>query len=384
MGTSRMFGPRRLEESWHNRLFKLNWFIIACLLLIAGTGVAMLYSVAGGELRPWAYAHIVRFVPAFILMLILAITDIRIWMALAYPAYFIGIAMLIAVDIIGTKGMGGQRWLNLGFMQVQPSELMKIAVVMAVSRYFHGRDYYRSKSLRSLAIPLMMLVLPMIIVMRQPDLGTSLMIFVGGLSIIFLAGARLWLFIVGFIGALAAIPISFNFLHAYQQNRLLTFLNPERDPLGAGYQSMQSMIALGNGGLTGKGFLQGTQSHLNFLPEMKTDFIFTVLVEEFGLLGGMALILLYTIVLLYGLLVGLGCRNQFGRLLAAGLSITLFLYVFINIGMVMGLLPVVGVPLPMVSYGGSAMLTMMIAYGLILSAATNRQLTLSPKGSGLG
>ena len=384
MGMSRMFGPRRLESSWVQRFFNLNWFIIACLLLIAGTGVAMLYSVAGGELRPWAFAHITRFIPAFILMLILAITDIRIWMALAYPAYIIGIIMLIAVDVIGTSGMGGQRWLDLGFMRVQPSELMKIAVVMAIARYFHSRDYYRSQHLRSLFIPILMLLLPMVIVMRQPDLGTSLMIFAGGLSIIFLAGARLWLFAVGLIGAIAAIPVGWNFLHGYQQSRVLTFLNPERDPLGAGYQSMQSMIALGNGGLTGKGFLQGTQSHLNFLPEMKTDFIFTVLVEEFGLLGGVGLILLYTIVLLYGLLVGLGCRNQFGRLLAAGLSITLFLYVFINIGMVMGLLPVVGVPLPMVSYGGSAMLTMMIAYGLILSAATNRQLTLAPTGSGLG
>ena len=384
MGTSRMFGPRRLEGSWFARLANLNWFIIVCLLLIAGTGVAMLYSVAGGEFRPWAYAHVTRFVPAFILMLVLAISDIRIWMALAYPSYVIGIALLVAVDIIGTKGMGGQRWLDLGVIRIQPSELMKIATVMAIARYFHARDFYRSRMLKSLVVPMFLLVLPMIIVMRQPDLGTSLMIFVGGVAIIFLAGARLWIFIVGFIAALAAIPIGWNFLHGYQQSRVLTFLNPEDDPLGAGYQSMQSMIALGNGGLTGKGFLQGTQSHLNFLPEMKTDFIFTVLVEEFGLLGGLLLILLYTIVLLYGLLVGLGCRNQFGRLLAAGLSINLFLYVFINIGMVMGLLPVVGVPLPMVSYGGSAMLTMMIAYGLILSAATNRQLTLSPKGSGLG
>lgn len=384
MGMSRMFGPRRLETSWLSRLVSLNWFIIACLMLIAGTGVAMLYSVAGGEFKPWAYAHVIRFIPAFILMLILAITDIRIWMALAYPAYVIGLALLIAVDVIGISGMGGQRWLDLGLLRVQPSELMKIAVVMAIARYFHSRDYYRSRALKSLLIPVILLMVPMVIVMRQPDLGTALMIFAGGISIIFLAGARTWIFVVGFIGALASIPIGWSFLRGYQQSRVLIFLDPEKDPLGAGYQSTQSMIALGNGGLTGKGFLQGTQSHLNFLPEMKTDFIFTVLVEEFGLMGGMALILLYTIVLLYGLLVGLGCRNQFGRLLAAGLSITLFLYVLINIGMVMGLLPVVGVPLPMVSYGGSAMLTMMIAYGLILSAATNRQLTLAPTGSGLG
>lgn len=384
MGMSRMFGPRRLETSWVSRLVNLNWFIIFCLILIASTGVAMLYSVAGGEFQPWAYAHVVRFIPAFILMLILAITDIRIWMALAYPAYILGLALLIAVDVIGTSGMGGQRWLDLGLLRVQPSELMKIAVVMAIARYFHSRDYYRSRHLKSLIIPVILLMLPMVIVMRQPDLGTALMIFAGGISLIFLAGARMWIFVVGFIGALASIPIGWSLLHGYQQSRVLIFLDPEKDPLGAGYQSTQSMIALGNGGLTGKGFLQGTQSHLNFLPEMKTDFIFTVLVEEFGLIGGLALILLYTIVLLYGLLVGLGCRNQFGRLLAAGLSITLFLYVLINIGMVMGLLPVVGVPLPMVSYGGSAMLTMMIAYGLILSAATNRQLTLSPTGSGLG
>jgi len=210
------------------------------------------------------------------------------------------------------------------------------------------------------------------------------MIVVRGVGVIFLAGAPMWLFISSMVLSIIAIPFALTMLKDYQLSRITTFLNPENDPLGAGYQYIQSQIALGNGGLTGKGFLQGTQSHLNFLPEMKTDFIFTVLVEEFGLLGGLGLLLLYMIVLIYGLLVGLSCRNQFGRLLSAGLSITLFLYVVINIGMVMGLLPVVGVPLPMVSYGGSAMLTMMISFGLILSVSTNRHVTLAPGGSGLG
>jgi len=383
MATARMFGPRRVDKNPIQRLLSLNWGMVLINCMIACIGFAMLYSVAGGDWDPWASRQAMRFAGALILMLVIAVIDIRYWMAFAYPAWAIGIGLLLAVEVIGATGMGGQRWLDIGFMRLQPSELMKIAVVMALARYFHGRNYDQSRSLRSLFVPAMLMLIPVALVYRQPDLGTALMIVMGGMAILFLAGLPAWLFIAAGVAVSAAVPIVWQFMRDYQKDRVLTFLNPEADPLGAGYQITQSKIALGSGGMTGKGFLEGTQSQLNFLPEMKTDFIFTVLAEEFGLIGASITLVLYGILLGYGLLMGLGCRSQFGRLMAGGLSITLFLYVMINVAMVMGLMPVVGVPLPMISYGGSAMLTWMIAYGLILSVAIHRHVTLAPKGSGL-
>ena len=385
MGTARMFGPRRVEKNIFQRLADINWGIVLLNVMIAGAGFAMLYSVAGGSWDPWATTQAKRFVGAFVIMIVIATVDIRYWMAFSYPAWFIGLLLLLAVEVMGAVGMGGQRWLDIGFMRIQPSELMKIAVVMALARYFHGRNYDQSRNLRSLFIPAVLIMVPTALVVIQPDLGTGLMIVAGGAAILFLAGLPAWLFIAAALVVAAAIPVGWQFfLRDYQKDRVLTFLNPENDPLGAGYQITQSKIALGSGGLTGKGFLEGTQSQLNFLPEMKTDFIFTVLAEEFGLIGAVIVLALYTIVLAYGMLIGIGCRSQFGRLLASGLSMSLFLYVLINVAMVMGLMPVVGVPLPMISYGGSAMLTWMIAYGLILSVAIHRHVSLAPKGSGLG
>lgn len=383
MGTSRMFGPRRVEKSVIQRFASLNWGIVLATTLIAAVGFAMLFSVADGQWDPWASRHMMRYGIALLLMLTIAIVDIRYWMALAYPAWFAGITLLFAVEFIGDTGMGGQRWLDIGFMRLQPSELMKIAVVMAIARYYHGRTQLQSRSLKSLLVPGLLLMIPFALVYRQPDLGTAIMIIAGGAATLFLAGVPAWMFVTAAVGV---VPLAFAiwpFLNTYQQNRVLTFFNPESDPLGAGYQITQSKIALGSGGMTGKGFLEGTQSHLNFLPEMKTDFIFTVLVEEFGLIGATIVLGLYGIVLSYGLLIGIGCRNQFGRLLASGLAIALFLYVMINVGMVMGLLPVVGVPLPLISWGGSSMLTWMIAYGLILSVSVHRHVTIAPRGSGI-
>ncbi|MCJ9427461.1 rod shape-determining protein RodA [Kordiimonas marina] len=383
MRSAHMFAPRRVNKNVFQRLIGLNWLIVLMNIMIACAGFAMLYSVAGGDWHPWAQTQAIRFAGALALMLVIAVVDIRYWMAFAYPAWGIGVILLLAVDVIGAVGMGGQRWLDIGFMRIQPSELMKIAVVMALARYFHGRNYHQSRSLKSLIIPAVLILVPVILVVKQPDLGTGVMIVAGGAAVMFLAGLPAWLFVAAFIGIAAAVPVGLHYMHDYQRNRITTFLHPESDPQGAGYQITQSKIALGSGGMTGKGFLEGTQSQLNFLPEMKTDFIFTVLAEEFGLMGAFAVLGLYGIVLTYGLLMGIGCRSQFGRLLSAGLSISLFLYVFINVAMVMGLMPVVGVPLPMISYGGSAMLTWMIAYGLILSVAVHRDVTLAPKGSGL-
>jgi len=383
MGNTRMFGPRKVEKGLFQRLRSLNWLIIAITMFIAATGTAMLYSVAGGEFEPWASRHIMRFGFALVIMLIIAVTDIRYWMAFAYPAWIAGMILLILVEFVGDVGMGGQRWLDIGFMRIQPSELMKIAVVMALARYYHARTFVQSRRLPALFLPLLLIIVPAALVIRQPDFGTGLTIIAGGIIIMFLAGLPGWLFAAGGVAVAAAVPVVWQTMKDYQKDRVLTFLNPEADPLGAGYQITQSKIALGSGGMTGKGFLEGTQSHLNFLPEMKTDFIFTVLVEEFGLIGALTVLLLYGSVLMYGLLIGIGCRNQFGRLMASGLAMTLFFYILINIGMVMGLMPVVGVPLPLISYGGSAMLTWAIAYGLILSVATHRHVTLAPKGSGL-
>lgn len=383
MSARRMFGPRKLDKNPLQRLLELNWFMILLTCAVAGVGFLMLYSVAGGSWSPWASRQMIRFGIALVMMIIIAVTDLRVWMALAYPAWLAGIFMLIAVKFIGHTGMGGQRWLDLGVMRVQPSELMKIAVIMALARYFHGREFYQSKRLSSLIIPGILVAPALYLVYSQPDLGTSLMIAAGGASVLLLAGLPIWLFIAAGVTGVAAIPIIWRFLKDYQKDRVMIFLNPESDPLGAGYQITQSKIALGSGGWTGKGFLEGTQSQLAFLPEMKTDFIFTVLAEEFGLLGALLLLFMYMVLIAYALLVAFGCVNQFGRLMAAGLSVTLFLYVLINVGMVMGLMPVVGVPLPLVSYGGSAMLTWMVSYGLILSVALNRSVIIAPKGSGL-
>jgi len=379
MARSLLFAPRGMDLSTSQRFGKINWLIVLVICSIAGIGLGMLYSVAGGSWDPWAKSQAIRFGLALLLMLGIAMFDLRWWMTLAYPAFIISILLLGAVEFVGVLGKGGQRWLDLGFMRLQPSELVKVASVLALARYFHGLKPETYRQYRNLIIPIMIIAIPAALVLRQPDLGTAALLLTGGLVVIFLAGTRAWLFWAGGISTIVSIPFLLNSLRDYQRDRILTFLNPESDPLGAGYQIIQSKIALGSGGLFGKGFMQGTQSHLNFLPEMKTDFIFTVLAEEFGLVGGLVLIGLYVILLLYALYVSLTCRSQFGRLLAGGLGFTIFLYVFINIGMVMGLLPVVGVPLPLVSWGGSSMLTIMIALGLILSVATHRDMNLPRK-----
>jgi rod shape determining protein RodA len=379
MGTNLMFGQRRESRTFLQKFAELNWAMVIITVIIASIGFAMLYSVAGGTFEPWASRQMIRFAAALAVMIAIAMTDVRVWSALAYPIYVAAFLLLLAVDFVGVTGMGGQRWLDLGFMRLQPSELMKVALVLALAKYFHSLSMRQTRRVTRLVMPLLLIGLPAVLVVRQPDLGTTMMLIMGGIAVLFLAGARIWIFIVGFFGSIAAIPIAWRFLKEYQKDRVLTFLNPESDPLGAGYQIMQSKIALGSGGVFGKGFLQGTQSHLNFLPEMKTDFIFTVLAEEFGLVGGLFLLFLYIALLTYGALVSFGSRSVFGRLLAMGLVTTIFLYVFINIAMVMGLVPVVGVPLPLVSYGGSAMLTIMVAYGLILSVALHRDVSMPRK-----
>ncbi len=354
------------------KLYKLNIWLIFLLCCLACVGFASLYSAASGSVDPWASRQFIRFCIGLTGMIIVALIDIKWWYKLTWPLYILGMLMLIFVEFKGRIGMGAQRWINLGFMQIQPSELMKIVVIMALARHFHGASHEQARRLTFLIIPALIIIMPVGLVLMQPDLGTSLMIIMAGAAVVFIAGAPIWLFVSAGVLAAVSIPIAWQFLHDYQKQRVLTFINPENDPLGAGYHIIQSKIAIGSGGIQGKGFLQGTQSHLNFLPEKQTDFIFTLWVEEWGLFGGLGLLALLLLIFITCLSTALRCRHNFGRYLALGVCINFSLYVFINISMVMGLIPVVGAPLPLVSYGGTSMLAALIGFGLLMSCGIHR------------
>lgn len=355
-----------------DKLLSVRWSFIFLLTLVASVGFLSLYSAAGGSLHPWAGKQMIRFAMGLGILLAAAVIDIRLWMRLAYPLFGLGVLLLLWVDIRGHIGMGAQRWINLGFMQLQPSELMKILTVLALARFFSSATSDEVKNPLFLLLPVGIIALPVALVMLQPDLGTAMMICLVSVAMFFLAGVSYWLFLAGGVAAIASLPVAWSLMHDYQKRRVLTFLDPESDPLGSGYHITQSKIALGSGGITGKGFLQGTQSHLNFLPEKQTDFIFTLFTEEWGLIGGLALMGLFALVIAYGAVMAFQSQNQFGRLLSMGIIVNFSLYVFINSGMVMGLLPVVGVPLPMVSYGGTAMVSLMFGFGLFMSAYIHR------------
>lgn len=360
-------------------LFSLKYLFLICMVVAIGIGI--LYSAGNGNWDPWASKQFVRFLMSLGVLLFIAMTNLRFWMKYAYVIYGIGLVMLVGVELVGTVGMGAQRWLDLGVIQLQPSEVMKIALVLALARYFHGASLDEVRSIRFIIPPLLMMAFPVALILTQPDLGTALMLVFCSMAIFFLVGVQLWKFVVLLLGAGAAIPILWTFLHDYQKKRVLTFLDPESDPLGAGYHIMQSKITLGSGGVFGKGFMEGTQSRLNFLPEKQTDFIFTVLSEEFGLIGSLCLFGLYMLIIIYGFIIAMRCNNFFGKLLGMGLTINFALYVFINMGMVMGLMPVVGVPLPLVSYGGTAMLTLFFGFGLIQCVNINREMVIGRRGS---
>jgi rod shape determining protein RodA len=379
---SRLSFERNPEIALAEKIGQINWGLVFVITLIAGIGCAMLYSAAEGSIDPWASRQAVRFGIGLLVMFAVAMIDVRIWFRYAYVFYFGALLLLGAVEFVGTAGMGAQRWIDLGVIQLQPSEVMKVALVLALARYFHGQGEEELARPMALLVPVGLVMAPAGLVLKQPDLGTAMMLAMAAAAVFFIAGARLWMFAVGFVAAASAVPIAWQFLRDYQRQRVLTFLNPESDPLGSGYHILQSKIALGSGGLTGRGFLAGTQSHLSFLPEKQTDFIFTMLAEEFGMLGGLVLLGLFFLLFVYGFAIALRARNQFGRLLAAGLTANLFLYVFINIAMVMGLIPVVGVPLPLISYGGTAMLAVMLAFGLIMSVWVHRDIRIPRRGLG--
>ena len=350
------------------RILRIPWGLAALIVATCSIGFVVLYSAAGGSLDPWASRQMYRFAAGFVLMLLVALTDIRMWFRVAYPAYAIGLVLLILVHVMGTTGMGATRWLEIGPLQLQPSELMKLAVVLVLARYFHGLNPEKIGNPLYLIWPVILLLVPATLILKQPKLGTTLLMLLTAAAMFFCAGVRIWKFVGIGLAAAGALPLAWSFLRDYQKQRVMTFLDPESDPLGAGYHIIQSKIALGSGGLWGKGFLNGTQGHLQFLPERQTDFIFSMLSEEFGLVGGLVLIGLYTAILFYGLGIALRARSQFARLTAIGISTAFFANAFVNLAMVMGLLPVVGEPLPFLSYGGTAMITLLIGFGLVMNA----------------
>jgi len=332
--------------------------------------MATLYSVAGGGWTPWALKHGIRYGVSLVLLLMVGLVSIKYWLKLSYPIYFLALIALAAVPFIGSINQGAQRWIEIGGFQFQPSELMKLALVMGLARYYHGLRAEQVSHILYLIPPLIMIAAPVGLVFIQPDLGTSILLATTGVAIIFVAGLSWRIGMLGAFGAVLAAygAYRFDILKPYQLERILTFLNPDRDPLGQGYHLLQSKTALGSGGLSGKGYMQGTQSQLDFLPEMHTDFIFTIFGEEFGFVGALFLLLVYLSIILTGVGIALKAKSHYARLVSVGVCVTFALYVLINTGMVMGLAPVVGVPLPLVSYGGTVMITIMVGFGLVMSA----------------
>ena len=324
----------RPELTLWRKLLSLNWLFVLLVVAVAGIGFAMLYSAANGRLDPWASRQMARFAAGLAVMAGVAMVDVRHWLRGAYVFYGCVLAALAAVEVVGLEGMGARRWIDLGFFAVQPSELMKIALVLALARYFHGVRAENAGRIRHLVVPLPLVIAPAVLILRQPDLGTAAMVVAIAAAMFFLGGVRLRVFAAVGVAALASVPVIWRFLHDYQRQRVLSFLDPESDPLGAGYHIIQSKIALGSGGVFGRGFLQGTQSHLSFLPERQTDFIFTMYAEEFGLIGALVLLGLYFLMLAYGVAIALRAKSQFARLLAMGVMTTFFLYVFVNVAMV--------------------------------------------------
>lgn len=350
------------------RIKNLNIWALFLIALITSIGIVMLYSAANGNMYPWATKQIIRFGAGLIVLLFAAVVDIRTWYTVAYPFYIISFILLVGVEIMGFIGMGARRWLDLYIFALQPSELMKIGLILALARYFHDCSATQILKTRHVIIPITLTLLPALLMMRQPDLGTAMLLIFASVVIFFLAGVPLWKFFAVGLSACLSMPIMWHFLHDYQKNRILVFFNPELDLTHAGYHLMQSKIALGSGGFWGKGYMQGSQSHLNFLPEKQTDFIFTMFCEEFGMIGAIVLLILYFLLIGYCFSVALKSRSSFARLMVLALTSLFFFYAFINIAMVMGLAPVVGIPLPLVSYGGTSMLTVLFSFGLIFSA----------------
>lgn len=362
-----------ITKTLFDKFFELNWVLISLVVVMSCMGFALLYSAAEGSFDPWAWKQILRFCVFFPVMLLIALIPLRFWFRYSYVIYFAALILLCFVEFFGTTAMGAKRWISLFGFTLQPSEIMKICVIFALARYFHVISMQDVENPVYLLLPLLIVIVPFFLVLRQPDLGTSFILLMVGGALFFAAGVKIWKFVLVIVLGTLSVPFLWNFLHDYQKERVIGFLNPESDPLGNGYNILQSKIAIGSGGFLGKGFLEGTQSQLSFLPEKQTDFIFTMLAEEFGFLGGMLLITLYAFLLFTGGLIALSSKTHYGKLMAIGIVSVLFLHIFINVAMVMGLIPVVGAPLPFLSYGGTIMITVLIACGLLLNVQLHKE-----------
>jgi rod shape determining protein RodA len=358
------------------KLEQLNWLLISLIITLAFIGFFMLFSAAGGSFRPWLIRQLAFFCIFFPLMIFIAVTDIKMWYKASYFFYIIALGMVIMVNVmdqISHNAMGATRWFRIGSLKIQPSELMKVCTVFALSRYFYSIEAENIGRIKFIIPPLLMIFIPVVFIFLQPDLGTATILAMVGVVVLFIAGVKMWKFASVGIAMLIAIPFVWNFfLHDYQKKRIFTFLDPTHDPLGSGYNIIQSKIAIGSGGLFGKGYLNGTQGQLDFLPEKQTDFIFTMLSEELGFLGGVFTISIYAAIIAICIIIATKTKHQFGRLFVIGIVSIFFIHMFINIGMVMGLLPVVGAPLPFISYGGTIMGSMMIGFGMVLNIDLNK------------
>jgi len=370
-----MFQHDRLNNqiTLFQKIKNLDYILLISVILISIISVFVMYSTDGGEILFHTKNHFIKLAVFFPLMIFVAFFNIKLWHNFSYIIYFVVILLLIYVSFFGIKSSGSQRWMNVYFFVLQPSELMKIAIIMCLAKYYHRLKIENVNSFTSITIVLSIILIPTIFVISQPDLGTSILIALSGLIILWLGGVKIKYFIYSFIAFLISLPFIISFLKPYQKLRILTFLDPDRDPLGAGYQIIQSKIAIGSGGLDGKGFLKGTQSYLDFLPEKHTDFIFTLFSEEFGFIGSVGLLILYSIIIFRIIRIGSISRSNFARLFCFGYAFAIFIYIVVNLSMVLGLLPIVGSPLPIMSYGGSSMLATMIGFGIVLSAKINHK-----------
>ena len=370
-----MFQHTRLnsEQNFFQKVKNLDYILLFSIILLSALSTFMMYSTDGGEFLYHTKSHLVKLSVFFVIMLAISLFNIKFWHFSSYFLYIIIILLLIWVSVYGIKVSGSQRWINLYLAVLQPSELMKIGVILCLAKYYHRVSIEKVNSFISISVALTIIIIPIILVLAQPDLGTSILIALSGLIILWLGGVKIKYFFISFVTFLISLPFVISYLQPYQKLRILTFLDPDRDPLGAGYQIIQSKIAIGSGGFSGKGFLQGTQSYLDFLPEKHTDFIFTLFSEEFGFVGSVGLLILYTIIIIRIIRIGAISRSSFAKLFCFGFAFAIFIYIAVNLSMVLGLLPIVGSPLPIMSYGGSSMLATMIGFGIVLSAKVHNK-----------
>ena len=359
--------------TFFQKLKNYDYILLICILLLGFISVLSMYSTDGGEILFHSKSHISKFLIFFPMMIFLSFLNIKFWHSFAYFFYIVVLLFLVWASLYGIKASGSQRWINMYFINLQPSELMKVAIIVCLAKYYHRVQFNKVNSFQVLFIAFVILILPIMLVITQPDLGTSILIALSGLVVIWLAGINIKYFVYSFLALLISMPFAIAFLKPYQKLRILTFLNPDRDPLGAGYQIIQSKIAVGSGGLNGKGFLKGTQSYLDFLPEKHTDFIFTLFAEEHGFIGSLGLLIIYIIVIYRVLRIGAISRSYFAKLFCYGYGSAIFFYITVNMSMVLGLLPIVGSPLPIMAYGGSSMLATMIGFAIVMSAKINHK-----------